>query len=124
LKQRRYTAQSWTPTRGADLNSSEQLVATALTAAGIDWAYEDRFLPTSENDGVLHGICPDYRIKAGGQWPEQYLEVTTARQVTAKRRKARLAERLHGTAVTVIDRVGLERIAADSQQILSFLQPA
>ncbi len=120
-KQTQLQQQTWSPTRGSHKNASESLVAAALTQLGIDWSYEDRFLPLELAGSVVRGICPDYRIAASRHWPEQFLEVTTAKKLTQKRRKARLASRLHDVPVTVVDRTDLDGIAANPWYLLALL---
>ena len=114
----------WTPTRGEAKNASEQAVADILTALGIAWHYEDSFLPLGYNEERVLGICPDYHIPAGAGWREQYVEVTTAKQITKKRRKLRRAAKLYATPITLITAQLLEQIKSDHTILLELLAPA
>ncbi len=120
----RFVPMPWSPTRGEAKNASEQAVADILTTLGISWNYEDSFLPLGYNEERVLGICPDYHIPAGDGWREQYVEVTTAKQITKKRRKLRRAARLYSTPITLITKSLLEQIQVDPTILLELLAPA
>lgn len=111
------------------LNESERLISTALTQAGIWHKYEDTFFPTQFDwEGgreTEYGVCPDFRVVACEDWPEQYLEITRTRngRLQEKRSKIFNAEEIYGIGVVLIARAEIEIIRKNPPAVISFLVP-
>ena len=110
-------------------NESERLIAKVLTDLNLGYEYEDRFFPTQvEFDRrtghfVEYGFCPDFRILECPGFPEQFVEVTTARGLATKHKKIDNATRIYGIRIALVTQVELEAIGADPSVLLNLLQP-
>lgn len=78
---------------------------------GIAWVYEPHTYPldVGEDGSLIAAFTPDFFLPELGM----YIECTVARRspMTAKRRKADEARRLHGITVEIVYREDLARIA-------------
>jgi len=111
---------------------SEKTIAEALESLGIAFAYEDTFFPTqveideSSDRPVEYGFCPDFRIFASDEWPEQYLEVTASKKrfgAQDKRNKIYNAEQIYGIIVVLLCKVEYKIIEKKPRMLLSYLVP-
>jgi hypothetical protein len=108
---------------------TEILVAEVLDYLDIAYCYADTFFPTQWEVRVVSGVrrevelgfCPDFRLPATNQRPEQFLEVTMVRSLSDKHRKIDNATSVHGITVVLLHRYCLAEIRRDPQALLNYL---
>jgi hypothetical protein len=120
-----------------DKTLSERQVSGALCLKQIEFEHETIFFPTKvhwvevgnicipdPNIGTDWGFCPDIRLPATPDYPEQYWEITEATpdNQTKKRAKIYNAIQIHGIIVRLITKPDATRIHLNPDSLWDYIQ--